>query len=117
MYGSFPRALVGVFAPLGLLCYLVVATVSYYDNLAQVPIGEVTWKEFHPAHTSFMMVPMKVGDVTIMQQQPVYHPKWWGVTVEGTRRDGDWGSYEWHVTPQEFNSYAVGDDFPTEEED
>lgn len=75
--------------------FIVVASIAgYFDRRSQVPFGRIVSLDHHPAYVTTTLVPMTTGKTTTYVPQTHHHPERWGVTVEGSRRDGKLGRYE-----------------------
>lgn len=92
-----------IVAFVGLLIYLVVIQERIYD-------GEVTDKEYYPAHTTVEMSYITVGHVSMPTWHDVYHPPAWYITFKKYSEKSERWLYSKNlVTKDAYNNFQIGD--------
>ena len=87
--------------------YAVLACV-FLSSCNHLEDGIVIGKRYEEADRNLMLIPMRVGKVTIMQQYWIYDNEDWVITIEG-EKDGKMIHEDVYVTKQCFEALNYGD--------
>lgn len=79
-----------------------------------VESGSVVGRRFSPAHEETFTSFITVGKIMIPQTHYRWIPNQWFLTIEGLRRDGKIGRYQWQVDQKAFDSLKDGDHYRRE---
>jgi hypothetical protein len=89
--------------------YLLLAAGLFFSGCSKITEGEIIEKWHRKPYQQLVLIPMKVGDITIMQQYWIYHGDAYCLKVKGYNRKQKEVKRTFYLEKDKWGRFKIGD--------